>query len=161
MTSSGHASRSRNAPACLLLAAAACAVGTAVASHHPLMPVTVTSVFLLWCALVAWRPGLWLFAVPAALPLLSFAPWTGWVVVEEFDLLLWGAVAGGYARMAMTARDPHEASRSARSDRLVGGLATGFGILTVVAFVRGLSVAGHGSFDWFQSYTDPLNSEGS
>lgn len=94
------------------------------------------------------------------LPLLSFAPWTGWVVFEEFDLLLLGVVAGCYLRKAMTPtpRNLDIGSRSARSDRVVVGLAIVFGIFSVKAFVHGLSVAGDGSFDWFQSYTDPLNS---
>ncbi|OYU00154.1 MAG: hypothetical protein CFE40_02245 [Burkholderiales bacterium PBB1] len=141
-------------------AAAAFAVGAALASQHPSAPVTVTAAFVLWCALVAWRSGFWLFVVPAVLPLMSFAPWTGWVVFEEFDLLLWGVVAGCYLRKAMTPtpRNLHIGSRSARSDRVVVGLAIVFGIFTVKAFVHGLSVAGDGSFDWFQSYTDPLNS---
>lgn len=74
MNHSGHSSRCWHAPACFLIAAVAFAVGTAVASQHPLAPVTVTAAFVLWCALVSWRSGFWLFVVPAVLPLLSFAP---------------------------------------------------------------------------------------
>ena len=51
---------------------------------------------LIW-ALGAWigsrGPGFALTALLALLPVASFAPWTGSIFVEEFDLLLLGAVA--------------------------------------------------------------------
>ncbi|OBV37749.1 hypothetical protein [Janthinobacterium psychrotolerans] len=50
--------------------------------------------FLLLC----WRPALWLFVLPALLPVLDLAPWTGWFFFEEIDLLLLLTVACGYAR---------------------------------------------------------------
>ncbi len=48
--------------------------------------------FLLLC----WRPPLWLFCLPALLPVLDLAPWTGWFFFEEIDLLLLLTVACGY-----------------------------------------------------------------
>ena len=50
--------------------------------------------FLLLC----WRPALWLFCLPALLPVLDLAPWTGWFFFEEIDLLLLLVVACGYWR---------------------------------------------------------------
>lgn len=50
--------------------------------------------FLLLC----WRPVLWLFGLPALLPVLDLAPWTGWFFCEEIDLLLLLVVACGYWR---------------------------------------------------------------
>ena len=50
------------------------------------------SYFLLLC----WRPALWLFCLPALLPVLDLAPWTGWFFFEEIDLLLLLTVACGY-----------------------------------------------------------------
>lgn len=52
------------------------------------------SVFVLFALLAAYRPylalSLWLFC----LPWLSFAKWTGGMIVEEFDLALWGYMSG-------------------------------------------------------------------
>ena len=47
------------------------------------------------------RPMLWLFLVPALLPVIDLAPWTGWLIVEEFDMLVLGAAAGAYASIAL------------------------------------------------------------
>ena len=54
-----------------------------------------------------WRfPSLWLVAVPALLPVLDLAPWTGWFYLDEFDLLLlvtfgialWKSAPSDYSR---------------------------------------------------------------
>lgn len=55
--------------------------------------------FLLLC----WRPALWLFCLPALLPVLDLAPWTGWFFFEEIDLLLLLTIACAYWRL------PHSA----------------------------------------------------
>lgn len=52
------------------------------------------SYFLLLC----WRRALWLFCLPALLPVLDLAPWTGWFFIEEIDLLLLLTVTCGYWR---------------------------------------------------------------
>jgi hypothetical protein len=50
-------------------------------------------------ALLWWRPVLWLLIVPALLPVLDFAPWTGWFYVDEFDLLLLTCASIAYWRV--------------------------------------------------------------
>jgi hypothetical protein len=85
------------------VALAALATGFALASRHPLAPGFVSLAFAVCCLAAArWRDA-WLWALPAALPLLNFAPWTGWTVFDEFDLLVLAAVAGGHARLAWRA----------------------------------------------------------
>ncbi|MHB1247926.1 MAG: hypothetical protein ACYCZL_00705 [Polaromonas sp.] len=117
-------------------------------------PMAALGVFWLWCATAAWRPGAWLFVLPAGLPFLNFSPWTGWLVFDEFDILLLGALAGGYARLACS-------SRSGAGTKMPVGfwvlmaLLAGAGLL---ALYRGFADAGGFSFDWFAGYTDPLNS---
>ena len=87
-----------------LVAALAAAAGAALASRHPLSAPAASLGFALWCVAAArWR-GLWLCLVPAALPLASLAPWTGWLAFDESDLLVLGAIAGGHARQAWDAR---------------------------------------------------------
>ncbi len=68
----------------LLLAACA----AYAAWHYPLggfWPI----VLLTGYAVVLWRfPDMWLVVVSALLPIMDFAPWTGWFFLDEFDLLL-------------------------------------------------------------------------
>jgi hypothetical protein len=143
-------------PALLLCTSLALVAGTSLALHHPLWPSAVTVVFAGWVALTFWRPGLWVLVLPAALPWMNFSPWTGWIVFEEFDLLLLGALAGGYARWA------HDASPAGAMWRLPTGawrtaLALLFGALSVVSLYRGMADAGFG-VGWYDGYTDALNS---
>ncbi len=42
------------------------------------------------------RPMLWLAAIPAAMPLLDWSPWSGWSPIQEFELFLLTALAVGY-----------------------------------------------------------------
>ena len=133
--------------------------GVGLAWHHPVAPAAVLAAFLLCCVAVAWRPGIWLFIVPAALPLLNFAPWTGWVMFEEFDLLMFGVAAGGYAHLTFARRATREEPACPPRHRAAFfGLATLFGALGVASLVRGVSAAGDVSFGWFQGYADSLNS---
>lgn len=142
-----------------VVAALAFVAGAGLAWHHPVAPAAVFAAFLLCCAVVAWRPGIWLFIVPAALPMLNFAPWTGWLVFEEFDLLMLGVAAGAYAHDAFAAQAARRESDPGPSDRAAFvGLAVLFGATGVVALVRGMSMAGGFSLGWFQGYADPLNS---
>lgn len=117
----------------------------------------VLAVFFLWCLIAAWRPGLWLFVVPALLPLLNFSTWTGWLVFEEFDILLLGALVGAYGRLAWSlpqGRETKTPFSSWRSTALLGLL----GLAGLLALLRGFADAGGFVFDWFAGYTDALNS---
>lgn len=147
-------------PAWLLVSLASFFAGAALAWHHPLRPMGALTVFGLWCVAVAWRPGVWLFVVPACLPFLNFSPWTGWLVFEEFDILLLGALAGGYGRLAWALR-----SGSATNIPLVSmpskvplGLFALVGITGLLALFRGFADAGGFAFDWYAGYADALNS---
>ena len=144
--------------ACLLAASAAAGAGLALAAHHPLAPIAVSACFVLWSALVAWRPGVWLFLLPAALPFLNFAPWTGWITVEEFDLLCLGVISGGYARMGLSIMAaPSEPGEAPARDRVFITAAVVFAVASAAACVRGMSLANEAVFSLFQGYADPLN----
>jgi hypothetical protein len=57
-----------------------------IAAAYPLAPWLIGSVLALYAAAL-WRwPSLWLAVLPAVLPALDLAPWTGWVYVGEADL---------------------------------------------------------------------------
>ena len=55
-------------------------VALALAIHHPVAPVAVTVGLLMTAMLVGWRPHAMWFLLPALLPVMSFAPWTGWTL---------------------------------------------------------------------------------
>ena len=83
------------------LAILAVTLSVFLALHHPLAPWLLVCVVVAWGLAVYLRPAIWLFVLPAALPIAGFSPWTGWIGVEEFDLLALGAASGCYARMAL------------------------------------------------------------
>jgi len=57
-------------------------------SVYPLAGSWLLSMLLAYIGLLWWRPALWLFALPALLPVMDFAPRTGWFFLEEIDLFL-------------------------------------------------------------------------
>ncbi|WP_144264596.1 hypothetical protein [Polaromonas sp. C04] len=133
------------------------AAGVVLAWHHPLWPGAALAIFALWCFVVACRPGVWLLVVPACLPFLNFSPWTGWLVFEEFDILLLGTLAGGYVRLAWS----FYADATSGLKRLPPaflGITVLLAASGLLALLRGFADAGGFSFDWFAGYTDPLNS---
>jgi len=125
-----------------------------MALHHPLWPMFTLMAFWGWCCVAAWQPRLWFWVVPAFLPLLNFSPWTGWLVFEEFDLLLLGTLAGGYARLAWT---PLSAQHD-RGDTGVRLLLLLMAASGAWALWRGFEDAGGLGWDWFAGYSDALNS---
>jgi hypothetical protein len=153
---------SRSAFASLAMALLAFAAGIFLASHHPLWPWAATALFAVWVIVAAWRPGLWLFVLPAALPLLNFSPWTGWIVFEEFDLLVLGTIAGGFARRSWTAYPATvrggQAALRTTSWKVGAASLLGLGGLAVLGLLRGVAAAGGWAFDWFDGYPDALNS---
>jgi hypothetical protein len=72
-----------------LLVALLCAgVLAAVLDDYPLGAYWLGAALLLACAVLLRRPDGWLLLVPAALPVLDLAPWTGRFFLDEFDALL-------------------------------------------------------------------------
>ena len=85
-------------PAALLLGGAAIA-----AWNYPLGGIWL-ALALGSYALVLWRyPGVCLPAVLALLPLLDFSPWSGWILLNEFDLLMLVTLAVRLLRRAPAA----------------------------------------------------------
>jgi len=140
-----------------LLALGSCLAGLALAWHHPLWPLAMTAAFGLACVLAAWQPNAWLFLVPACLPWMNFSPWTGWLVFEEFDLLLLAVLAGAYARLART-RLPDSKAEHAGLSWFPLALWLLMGASGLWSLYRGVMDAGGWEFNWFASYTDALNS---
>ena len=141
-----------------LAAVVCCACGLWIAWAHPIAPVAAVLSFLLWTGLVARWPRAWLLGVPALLPLANFSPWTGWIVVEEFDLVLLGAAAGAYARSVIDGVSRGREHQPAAPAAAATGLLLVLGASNLVALAIGLAHAGTLELGWFASYGDPLNS---
>lgn len=139
-----------------LLALACFAAGGGLAASHPVSPLLALLAFYTVGLTALWWPGIWLFAVPACLPFLNFAPWTGWLVFEEFDVLLLAVLAAGYFRLARHAgMDRFRWTRPLAWSTTLLILCVSSGWL---ALLRGGLDAGGLSAGWFQGYGDPLNS---
>lgn len=138
------------------VALAAAVVSLALAVHHPLWPAAIAAALLVWMPLV-WRwPHVWVFALPAALPVLNLSPWTGWIGVEELDLLVLASAAGGYAHLALAPAPSARAARGVAYRSLVLPLA--LAALLLLGLWRGVADAGGWHLGWFQGYAEPLNS---
>lgn len=81
-----------------LLALAMAAALLAALALYPLERNWLALILPLYAGLL-WRwPDLWLFLLPALLPVLDLAPLTGWFFLEEIDLLLMITTASCYWR---------------------------------------------------------------
>ena len=70
-----------------LLSALSAGLGLSLALHYPLSAVIALLLWLLVAGL-AWRFWAATPALFALLPVLGFAPWSGWITFEELDLLV-------------------------------------------------------------------------
>ena len=145
--------------AAALVASLALAGGAFLALHHPIWPWACLAFFALWCAAAARFEGVWLFVLPACLPMANFAPWTGWIVFEEFDLVAIGALAAGYARIAVGGERLPVSDRPSPPPRAWLAWSLLFAASAALALWRGLSADADASpgFDWYAGHADPLN----
>ena len=140
------------APAALL-SAALCVF---LAAHHPTLGAWSLLPLAAAAMASAAAPGAWPLWLLPLLPLVGFMPWTGWIVVEELDLLVLAAAAGGYARWTVSG-----APRASREGAL--GAFLGTAVLTLclaslgISMLRGMADAGGWAAGWWQGYHDPLN----
>lgn len=137
-----------------LACAAACVL---LAVHHPVLGIWA----LLPCALAAAaatrEPGTWPLWLLPLLPIVGGMPWTGWLVVEEFDLLALAVAAGAYARWAMD-RSRRSRPRPSLADILGLLLLAMYGTALAVSTYRGVADAGGLVWGWWQGYHEPMNS---
>ena len=131
----------------LFLSLSSLGAGLFLASAHPIAPLLVTFTFIALIILFLWQPQFGLVALPILLPLLNFSPWTGWLIVDEFDLLVLAVVAAGFF---------HQWRDHLKRD---GGRVFFLLLVMVVLLVtRGSNELAVRGLDWFSGYTSPLNS---
>ncbi len=130
----------------LLLSLSAC-LGLAslgLAAHHPVAPLALPLTTLLVILWNAARPQVLWFLLPAALPVMSFTPWTGWWLFDESDVLVQACLAGAFARWGIDIqRGRTEESWSRR--RSFGAVWCAVALSLVVGVLRGTGDAG---VDW-------------
>jgi hypothetical protein len=139
-----------------LLALACGLAGLWLALAHPISPLLALVGFYAAAMLALWRPGIWLLAVPACLPFLNFAPWTGWLIFDELDLLLLAVLAAGYLRLARLPRG--DAFRWRQPVSFSTAIASAFVLSSFVSLARGLLDAPSQAWSLFQGYGDAANS---
>ncbi|MCX7693178.1 MAG: VanZ family protein [Tepidimonas taiwanensis] len=119
-------------------------------AYYPLAPLWLGLGLALYAGLLWFRPQAWLIVVPAALPVLDLAPWSGRFFFDEFDLLLLVTVAVGYARLPA-------AARRQLADPWLGFVLALLVLATLVALLRGLSPWPAPDTDAFSHYYSPYN----
>ena len=147
------------------LALVCASVGGFLAWHHAITPLAAVGGFV--AAIVAgfaW-PRLWLVALPALIPVASFAPWTGSLAVEEIDLFALGFASGAYARMPWRTGEQGDATtlpglRPRWHLSIVAlVLVLLFALSTALSLYRGIVDAGSGlQWSWYDGYYEALNS---
>ncbi len=75
------------------------AVAAWIVIDFPFYPGLLALLLLCYAALLWFQPGLLWAAIPAAIPLLDLAPWSGRYYLDEFDFLVIVSLAVGYARV--------------------------------------------------------------
>lgn len=138
----------------LLTALAAFSVGCYLAWHYPLGQFVALVLFISASALAYLRTVWFLVIIPASLPIIGLAPWTGWITFEEVDLLVMAMASGGYARAWLDCAQ----KKSRRHSLLLFGLSTLMSLSILISMSRGFSDAGGFVFGWYQGYDGPMNS---
>lgn len=97
----------------------------------------------------AWRPWTIGAILMALLPVASWAPSTGWWLIDELDLLVLAVLAGAYARWGFEAcakplPPPVPSADETRDDRVWMWLLIALGVSSVWSLVTGLRDAGMG-----------------
>ena len=134
--------------------------GLWLAYQHPIAPWGAVLIFAAMAAIFGHWPRAWLVVLPALLPVVDVAPWTGWITFEEWDLLVLSAATGGYMRRVgadwgAQAAKPGGPVGMSPIAVLVSVLYAAF---MLVSMVRGFDDAGGFVFGLFQGYREPMNS---
>jgi len=144
----------------LLAAIAAAWLALWMAMHHPLSPLlAVLGVLAAGAAAARWWTRTPLLI--GLMPLIGFAPWSGWITFEEFDILVLAVAAGAYTAGALNL-PPRERAPAWRQELSYSPpvllLLLLFAGSLALALQRGFADAGGFEFGWWQGYHEAMNS---
>lgn len=121
------------------------------AATFPTQP-ALLCLFLASCAAIVWRrPALLVAILPAALPIIDFAPWSGRFYLDEFDLLVLVSLAIGYTRIPPAPREKRY------TDPLFALASSLLAISFTISAVRGLAPWQIPDANAFTNYYSPFN----
>jgi VanZ family protein len=119
------------------LAALCLAAASALAWEYPLGNWQAPVVLVLWLVAMWLRPALWFVMLPATMPALDLAPWTGWIAISEADIAVLATVAVLLLRAPPTRQDIWPSARVHLFPRLVLALVI---LAWLIGMTRGLSM---------------------
>ncbi len=135
-----------------LIVAAACAIGAGwLVADYPLGAGYAAVAVAIWVAALLWRPSLWLFLLPAIVPSVDLAPWSGWLVTSEADIAVLATLAVLLLRDPPAWSDFAPRGAAARVALLLALLACLVGV--VRAYTAPFNVLGGSD----NPYLEPLN----
>lgn len=131
--------------------AAACFSGIFfyAANQYPFKATFLFIILLIYISVMVWDHQLWLFALPALIPALDLAPWTGWFFVEEIDLLLLVTASFGYWHLG---RDKRYARLSGFTIVCVSMLSLVYLLGIYRGFTNFTALGGNGLDDYLSHY---------
>lgn len=121
------------------------------AARFPAEPVLLCLFLFISVAAIWYRPTLLVAIIPAALPILDLAPWSGRFFFDEFDLLVLISLAIGYNRIGPLT------SKSRRTDTLFVFASSLLVISFTIGAIRGLTPWQMPDANAFSNYYSPYN----
>jgi VanZ family protein len=134
-----------------IIGATALCLSIAAASSTPLGTGWILPALIVYCALLWWKPGLWLICLLALFPLLDLTAWSGRLFWTEYDTVLLATLGVVYMRLRSSLPKQRTLQRPARLllslFALSAAASLGIGLLPLVPF----------DDNAFSSYTSSYN----
>ena len=121
------------------------------AATFPAQPVLLSFLLLIFATTIWYRPALLVVIIPATLPILDLAPWSGRFFFDEFDLLILTGLVIGYIRVGPISR------KLQRVDTLFVFASSLLVISFTIGAIRGLTPWQMPDANAFSNYYSPYN----
>jgi VanZ family protein len=119
--------------------------------HFPVASFWLSGAIAIYVAVLLRNTAIWLLVIPAILPILDFAPWTGRFFWNEFDLFVTSTIAVSLWVV------PRPSSQLRIPKRAVTALLL-FGLSTLISLTIGLFPLADADFNAFSNYYSRYNS---
>lgn len=133
-------------------------IGMTLAWHHPLSVLLASIACITFAAFGLLARPYGLLLIIAVLPVLSLAPWSGWLTFDELDLFILSFAGGAYIAKSQRAIAHHGHVKPHQVQMFAYLIVLAFLLSLLVSIYRGFLDAGSFSFGWFEGYFEPMNS---